>query len=396
MPNNKYPHFVIINKAQKGGYQYSDLLTKEILSDVCMRVTGCTKFTVEFVNKDYNKGRLAIIEYRGAKTFVSFSDKGKIASRNSFFQSLTTALIQYYQDPNANKRICFYFLPLKGNFKTDYFKFMYRLMATAGVEFLNANESLGNGISPFTTVDDLIMARNNTKIRNRSNNPTFLARSSNGKIQLYGKTYGANKKEATLLCIALSCITDMQIELFEIREHNLTKLPKPDSDVINSLGNVKIISTDLKLERKELEKEDSLRSPEFIYNLFVKFGSKKCALCECEIPELIEGAHIWPVAEIKREPISIEKKIKFAIDGENGIWLCENHHTMLDENMLMISYSGKILCKQDLEDKSKKYIWETTPTTQLTPIFFTNRFSSYLKKRYNAGTKMCLLNEFRL
>ena len=328
-------------------------------------------------------GRLATIEYGDSITYVSFSETGNINGRNSSFQSFPSALVRYNKDPKANKRICFYFLPSTGNIETKYFIFMYRLMVTSGVELLNADNYLTQTIYPFNTIEDLIRARNSNKTHN--NNPTYLTRSSNNLTQIYGKTYGANKKETTLLCIALSCIeTPMQIDLYEILEQNLSVLPKPDLEVIQSLGKVNIIPTDLTMERTEFETNDSLRSPRFIYNLLNKLGPKICAFCGCEIPELVEGAHIWTVAAIKREPnLSIEERINYATDGDNGMWLCENHHKMLDEDLVIIDLAGAIKCKPAIEEKSKEYILNTTPITQITPPIFTERFTNYLQKRYS-------------
>ena len=47
-----------------------------------------------------------------------------------------------------NKRICFYFLTSSGNVETNYFLFMYRLMKTAGIEFLNDQDFLSQQIQP--------------------------------------------------------------------------------------------------------------------------------------------------------------------------------------------------------------------------------------------------------
>jgi hypothetical protein len=379
MPNRTIPHFVIKNKSQKGGYLFSDILTPEILRDVCERVTGCTEYTYEFVEDGYNKGRLATLEYRGIITYVSFSERGTINGRNYFFQSLTTAVVRSYLE---RRRICFYFLQFSGNVETRYFMFMYRLAQTAGVEFLNA-DVLTQRIYPFIAVDDIIAAREKNKNRNRSNNSTYITRSSKGITQIYGKTYGASKKETGLLCIAVSRLAQ-QVELYEICENDLSELPRPDLEVIQNLDNVKIIPTNLTMEQHEFEEKNSIRSPRFTYNLLEKLGPKKCGLCECEIPELVEGAHIWPVAEIKRaHDLSIDQKIECAIDGDNGIWLCDNHHTMLDENLVNITSTGMIECKQDLEEKSKEYIRNTTPITQFTLVILTNRFVSYLQRRYD-------------
>ena len=375
------PHFVIKNQFQKRSELYSNILTPKILKDVCKRVTDCTEYTREFDNTGYNKGRLATIEYQGRINFVSFSEKN-IKGRNSSFQSFPTALVRYHQEQNTNKKIFFYFLSTSGNYETPYFTFMYRLMKTAGVEFLNEEKFLTSMISPFTTIEDIIANRNLSRGRNRSNNPTYLTRSSDNTIQIYGKTYGANKKETTLLCIALSRIATVQIELYQICEQNLSILPQPDLEVIQALGKIKIITTDLTMERNEFETNDSLRSIAYLYNLFTKLGDKKCVFCKCEIPQLIQGAHIWSVADIKKESnLSPEEKLKQAIDGDNGIWLCQNHHKMLDLHLLRITENGKLKIKSDLKQKSVKYINDITRINQLPQEVLTHKFLEYLEKR---------------
>src|SRR5690606_3356843 len=128
-------------------------------------------------------------------------------------------------------------------------------------------------------------------------------------------TYGANKYETTLLCLAIHEITPYSMELYEIQEGDLRQLPRDARNVILSLG-INVITSDLILEREEFERNDSLRSPTYIYNLLEKLGEKKCSLCDCEIPQIIQGAHIWPVASIKRtNNINLDVKIQHAIDG---------------------------------------------------------------------------------
>ena len=91
------------------------------------------------------------------------------------------------------------------------------------------------------------------------------------------------------------------------------------------MGIIDVVPTDMALEKRIYDgKETSLRSPRYTYNLFNKLGNKHCALCNCEIPELIQGAHILPVAAIRRmNSIPIEKQLELALDGDNGLWLCK-------------------------------------------------------------------------
>lgn len=376
------PLFVIKNKFQRRSELYEDILTQDILRDVCQRITGIRSYTVEFDNTGYNIGRLAKLEYRGSISYISFSEI-EIASRNSSFQSFPSALVRYHQETNPNKRICFYFLTSTGNIETAYFFFMYRLMKTAGTEFLNETDHLNNAIAPFNCVSDIIAQRNSNRDRNTGNISTYLTIDENNTLQIYGKTYGANKYETTLLCLAVSKITDNRIELYEIKEGNLRQLPGPARKVINAIG-ITIITSDLTFEHQQFEDNDSLRSPAFIYNLQKKLGDKKCALCECEIPQIIQAAHIWPVVSIKRaRNINQDQKLQSAIDGDNGIWLCNNHHKLFDLNFLLISEDGRIKYKSDVNDNYENFISNVTVNRQIRDEVLTPDFLQYLEKRNN-------------
>lgn len=87
------PHFTIKNNFQKRSERYQDILSEDILSDVCYKLTCKRKFTVTFDNTGYNIGRLATLEYNGIISYISFSEF-EIGSRNSFFQSFPSALVK--------------------------------------------------------------------------------------------------------------------------------------------------------------------------------------------------------------------------------------------------------------------------------------------------------------
>lgn len=374
------PHFTIKNKFQKRSEKYKDILTRSILKDVCKRITGRTDFTVEFDDSDYNKGRLAKLVYRGSVSYISFSEF-EIASRNSFFQSFPSALVKYHQETNRNKKIYFYFLQPDGNIETAYFIFMYRLMKTAGTVFLNESDYLTNAITLFNSPSDIIVQRDLNRGKNKGNASTYVTVDENGTLQIFGKTYGANKYETTLICIAIHRITDFKMELYEIQEGNLKKLPEEAREVIVSLG-INVITSDLILERQEFEKNDSLRSPTYTYNLLEKLGDKKCSLCDCEIPQIIQGAHIWPVATIKKlKNINLDTKIEHAINGDNGLWLCNNHHKLFDINFLYIASDGRLKQKTKIEINHEEYIKDITINRQLPTHILTPTFIDYLNKR---------------
>ena len=357
-------------------------MSPAILTDVCQKVSAKTEYTVEFDNVGYNIGRLAILEYRGKKTFISFSEV-EIRSRNSSFQSFPSALSRYILDENSNKEICFYFHPdTTGNWETSYFIFMYRLMKTAKVNFLNSNQYLRTPIIPFASPEDIILHKDQMRNRNPGNRSTYLTRGSQNQLQIFGKTYGANKYETTILCLAISEIANTIVELYEIEEGGLTKLPLTSKEAIESLGVVNIFTSNRIIERIDFEENDSLRSIQYVYNLLEKLGDKKCALCECDIPQIIQGAHIWPVASIKRENhLTQDEKLNLALDGDNGLWLCNNHHKLLDSHIIKLFEDSSVKHKSSLNDSQSRYLNEITTYSRLPDSLFNENVTEYIIKR---------------
>ena len=367
--NYNKPHFIIkdnLQKSKKTGKYFKDFVTIDVLRDVCFRITGMNDFSYdyvdnnycdEFISSTYNKGRLAILKYKGQVMYIK-KKKKDITGRNSSVQSVPTAFNMFYLNTYKNKRLYYYFLDANGNIETDYLILMYRLMKTIGFEFLN-EEVLGEKINAFISIEDIMFSRYVNSEHNKSNNSTYITKSSNKNIDIYGKTYGANKYETSMICYAISLLAKQNqiINLYEVLEKNLKELPVTSLNVIMQMGKINIVPTDMQLEKKLLLENNSLRSPRYIYNLFNRLGAKKCALCECEIPEIIQGAHIWPVASIKKTNLlSFEEKLEHAISGDNGIWLCENHHKLFDENIIMISKHGKIKFSNNLEKKHIIYL----------------------------------------
>ena len=389
------PHFVIknpMNKTRATGKVFADEVTPEVLADVCLRITGQTDFTYEYVGNDYedefvpksyNRGRTAVMLYQGTAAYVSFSER-QIGGRNSSVQSVPTAFNRFQMNPYPQKRLYYYFLSAAGA-ATAYQMFIYRLMRTVGFAFLNDQETIGTTIQPFISAEDLMSGRKLNTGKNQSNNPTYLTKGSDGAVEVYGKTFGANKYETSLLCCALSVLcraSGTEARLYQVAEGDLAVLPAASQEVIRRMGRVQLIRTDMKLERAQFEKGGSLRSPRYMLNLFSKFGDKRCALCGCQVPELIQGAHVWPVSAIKKAPaLTQEKRLAYALDGENGLWLCQNHHTLFDMKLIGIDDSGQVQIRPDLDPSSQAYIQEITTCWALPSKWLTGRFLWYLRQR---------------
>ena len=389
------PHFVIkknLQKSRQTGVYFSDVVTIDVLKDVCQHITGKTAFTYsyvdnnyqdEFLESGYNKGRIAILQYMDEVSYITFSEK-EIGGRNSSVQSVPTAFNMYYMNPYPKKKLYYYFLNVTGNAGTDYQMLMYRLMETIGFNFINATLAIGHSLTAFSSIEDIMYMRRANASRNQSNNSTYITKSSINQYDIYGKTYGANKYETIMICYALSMLAQPHhsLTLYEVLEGDLRELPESSLNVIKKMNNIAIVPTDMQLEKNAFIENDSLRSPRYIFNLLGRLGSKHCALCNCEIPELIQGAHIWPVADIKKAPtLTIEQKLSHAISGENGIWLCENHHKMFDEGLLRINPDGTISYRNDIEHRHIAFMNEVTTIRQLPDEYLTSGFLSYLDMR---------------
>ena len=399
MTYRNIPHFTIkknLQKSKNTGIYFSDILNDDVLSDVCYKITGKHDYTLNFVENDYkdeflsdtyNKGRLAILQYESTIHYISFSEN-RANGRNSSVQSVPTAFNIFFCNSYPNKKLHYYFLDTQlGNFETDYLIFMYRLMATIGFNFLNADNVLTHKIKAFSSIEDIIFNRKNNSERNKGNNSTYITKSGANSIDIYGKVYGANKYESSMLCYALSllCHEHQKITLYEIIEKDLKRLPEISRKVIEEMGVIKIIPTDITLEKQIFKYNDSLRSPRYIYNLLDRIGPKQCVLCECSIPELIQGAHIWSVSSIKKEANMIyEEKLNHAINGHNGLWLCENHHKLFDENILMIKENGTIYYQEKIPIEHREFIAKITTIGCLPEFIMSEQFVEYLWQRNKA------------
>ena len=76
-------------------------------------------------------------------------------------------------------------------------------MATADIRFLNIESYYNGDVRPYSNVEEIIAERENNSKNNRSNNSSFISKTSD-KVQLYAKTYGANKYESTIFEILLN------------------------------------------------------------------------------------------------------------------------------------------------------------------------------------------------
>ena len=376
-------------------------LTKEIFDDIICRLFGQLGDYEVIWEEKRIVGRLIKLETDDQIIYINLSQNGIIRGRDYQIQSIPTALSIFLNEQGYNKKksnFYFYFMPFSGNNNTDYMRFFYRMLKTAGVTFLNADYGLpGIEILPFNTVKDIIRARNENRGANSSNQSTYIT-DEGEYYHIYGKTFGANQKETTLLCYAVSAVTDKPVKVFQIVDNGSTKLSDRDIESISNFEtlinkhNIEVLDDSYEFDNDDSDTvKDNLRNPKFVYNLLNKTGGeKRCALCGCKIDSVIQAAHIYEVNQIrKRNDLTFEQKLALATDIDNGIWLCENHHKLFDRRLINFE-EGHLVISNNLDDEDKVFVQEITTITEIEPQFINERMLAFFDMRAGIPPRVVL------
>lgn len=389
------PKFVISRLGAQDKVPNVDTIIRNTdLRNICKRLTGKTEYDIQWVEQRI-KGKMFTFETDKCKYFITFTPN-EVKSRNSYLQSVPTAFGLYLNESiqtNKKCQFCLYFPKYTGENQTRYHKLIYRLLVSMGVNFINADEGLrGLKLQEYSSVQELIRDRESNRERNSGNQSSYIT-DEGLYYHVYGKTFGANQKETTMLCLALCRISEKPIRLFQISDNDSTNLSSNDIKAVNLFAqNYGKVSIDILDDTYEFEnenegqpstsQEESLRNPRFIFNLLEKTGGHKlCSLCNCQVESIIQGAHIYPVSAIKkRNDINFEEKLKLATDKDNGIWLCENHHKLFDKGLLRFE-NGKMQLMPKLNDRDRDFVESISTSHEIEKKYYTPRMAFFFSKR---------------
>ncbi len=390
------PKFTICRMGAQEKVPNIDTIIKDNdFTKICERLTGQTQYEVKWIEKRI-KGKMFTLETDSQIYYITFTPK-TVEGRNSYLQSVPTAFGIYLSESiKTNKRcqFCLYFTPFRGENQTRYHQMMYRLLTSMGVNFVNADEGLrGLKLQSYSGVRELIIDRESNRSRNSGNQSSYIT-DEGTSYNVYGKTFGANQKETTMLCLALCRITDKPIRLFQISDNDSEYLSDTDIESIKlfakNFGKTSIEILDDTYEFTEDDEktyvatpaDESLRSPRFIFNLLEKtHGHKCCSLCHCEIESIIQGAHIYPVYAIKkRVDLTFSEKLRMATDKNNGIWLCENHHKLFDRGLIRFE-KGKLQVMPKLSQNDVVFVNTISPCKEIESEYYTHAMEEYFEKR---------------
>ena len=267
-------------------------------------------------------------------------------------------------------------------------------------------------------------------------NQTFRNLSNSEYIYTF-KTLGAQSYDNFLIMWTLNILAEKENKrlkfLFSTEKFNF-RLDQPEEDakftedfpdtitrLFEKIGiNIKYENTDE--VRQQLNRQISqyqaaknsnhIRNQElFRNNLREKGLQTKCYLCGCELEEILEAAHFWEVSSIKNadstainEVLKIEcmkdlidvnnthfnelfyKKYVLANSGENGVWLCGNHHGLFDSNFYCFdSEDGKVLIKLNANEQEKAFFDSSIKYNKLPKEILTDKTKVFLTKRIESN-----------
>lgn len=246
------------------------------------------------------------------------------------------------------------------------------------------------------------------------------------------KTLGAQSYDSFLTMWTLNTLADRENknlkflfskEKFNFRLNQLPEDAKFTEDFPETITRLfEKIGIDIKYEtadevRQQYNREisqymtakcnNTIRNQELFKNNMRQKGIQtKCCLCGCEVEEILEAAHLWGVSEIKNanaekinSVLSIEcmkdlidvntihfrelfyKKYVLANSGDNGVWLCSNHHGLFDKNFYCFnSEDGMIIIKNDCNEIFMKFM-ESIMYHKLPKEILTDKTKVYLQER---------------
>lgn len=194
-------------------------------------------------------------------------------------------------------------------------------------------------------------------------------------------------------------------------------LPRTIIDLFTQIGlDIHYESSDeirQQLQREEnqynkAKKNNDMRNQElFRNNLRAKGVVMRCPLCGCEIEEVLEAAHIWGVSDIKLSSYDRVEKVLSMIDaadimdntnphyndlfykkysiansGDNGVWLCRNHHGLFDSNYYCFDTEyGKILMAREMSGSDAEFFRKITSNDRLPSEILNKNTKIFINER---------------
>ncbi len=336
-------------------------LTDDILKDICHYSIGSSKFQIVEEKRGHNTGQYIKLKNKEVIKYICLSGECSNASRNSFIlQNFPTAYQHYLEEKSSNKEFEYYIRDVSVA-HPPYTVFAYKVLLTAGIKILNIDKVIPSNKTdydfrtPFLDFKQMRRFRLNLQQKNSGNSSTLFEETED-EISVYGKSYGANGRETTAICLALKKLVDLPIKIYNVNEtdpNHLANVDPANKYILESIG---VIIDDGRMDFEKNHEGIAKRdSKKYHYNLLQKFKEKKCYLCGCDIEKLIIGSHIHRVTDIIHSNLSEEEKQKQIVDENNGFWLCANHDKLFEYGLIYFNNKDLIISHK-LNEQQTEYV----------------------------------------
>lgn len=336
-------------------------LNKDILDDISLRSINSTKYVIEEDHRGYNSGQFIKLVTKATVKYICLSAADSTESRNSFIlQNFPTAYQHYLMDDSKNKEFEYYIRDTRFP-HPPYTIFAYKVLLTGNIKILNLDKVTPSSRTdydfrtPFLDFKQMRKMRLDLQRRNSGNTST-LFEEINDEISVYGKSYGANGRETTAICLALYNLVSLPIKVYNVNEtdpQHLADVDPANRYILEHLGiEIDDGRMDFETTTESIAKRDSKK---YHYNLLQKFKEKRCYLCGCDIENLIIGSHIHRVTDILKSNLTEEEKQLQIVDGDNGFWLCANHDKLFEYGLIYFE-NDKLKIRDNLSECQKNYI----------------------------------------
>lgn len=311
-------------------------------------------------------------------------------ARNAYImQYLAPAYSAYVKDISENKKLCvFYPFHFTGDQTiARYHLFTNRLIKTIGGHILNEVDAFNRQVvEGFKSFEEFQHARDEQR-SGSSNSSSYVTRDISGRIEIFGKTYGANMQETVILVASVvKLVQNTPIYLFPVVDHETTTHTSGSLEIFKMLG-VEVqeplqenISTKAEI-LSEVRASGVRNTGRFHYNLLKKFGPKNCHMCSCEIDTAIIGAHIHRVTDIKNDnALTLEEKLLQASHADNGLWLCATHDKLYEYGLVFYDEFFEVQVSNKLSFEQKQYVQNLTTKKTFNKEHQNEATQYYLKK----------------
>ncbi len=383
------------------------------------------------------------------------------------FQGINKIFEKYfnYKEQFPNLKLFFYLLDTNESYPHNQFNLLsYRMLSTIGFSILNLHNIDFSEFQKFGFIPDKNLDIEYKSFNKLMNDKIVISSSNSGNIPGYlkcvevpiseeMKTYriekyiytfkalGAGAYDSFLWIWTLKKLANMEkksIEFhFSIENYNLNplkknkkqtkKLPGPVVKLLEKIGVDVTYETSAEILQNQKTfvetsflrsiKSGEIRNQEYFRNNLREKGIlTKCAVCDCEIEDLLDAAHIWGIKEIKAEDArslnsfinstslkvlfnqELNQEIEFkryilANSGDNGIWLCKNHHGAFDKYLFSFSDKDGAISFNNQNvysfEKIAKYL--SISESNLSVQILNNNTKAFLTKRNLVGVKPILV-----